>query len=698
MDNKINRNIDSEGKIGQFFKKNKSLVFVLPILFVLIIVLILVYSNQGTNNTKGTKDTGSALTDLSNNEASNSNGSADSTNSNTEDKKADVKVEVLPQKVRTTDQMNYEEYTPSQKDPFEQPMVLSGVLLGDNEEKLAIIESGGKSFVAKEGDTVGKYWNVEKIKEDGAVLSRGGGDSVVRVTLEQNEQEKSIIKNTMNTGNISINVENADLRDVLSAIALGMNTNIILVEQPTRVSFQIKNVSYNTALDYLLRSNGMEYLANGNLTVVGKRETLQKDFFNQMLLTRYDLNFITSEILSRQIDTLGIPIKKITIDENQKSIWVQGTPQSLSKVKELIAMIDIEENSNEEGIHAENIKLVPFELKYITADSFDQFIKQIGINAKTIIIDTNPQKIWVKAKEQELVDIGELAKNVDIEENRTLLVSSKPLELIPYSLEFIHAEELNKLITQIGIDVKALSFPSSPYKIWIDSRSNGITDFEELITKVDKMENGKLPLNITTQKLQYLTADKFKAIIQQLGIPIQVITLGSNTYTVWLSGDERDLLDIKFLLRDIDTKIAQEDSTYFLYELSNISPTDAVSRFQLLNIEYANVYSLNYPLFSKELLIICPTDRKTEITDILKKIDIKGEKIKVPVDYSNNPAGQARLAAREVLVKLTGIPATSFFISNNISRDETPYFVMWVEETPENIRKIRDMVDSIDNP
>jgi type IV pilus assembly protein PilQ len=158
-------------------------------------------------------------------------------------------------------------------------------------------------------------------------------------------------------------------------------------------------------------------------------------------------------------------------------------------------------------------------------------------------------------------------------------------------------------------------------------------------------------------------------------------------------------LDVKFLLREIDTKIAQDDSTYFIYRLANISPDDAVSRFQLLQVDDAKVFALNYPLFSKELLVICPIDRSNEIKDTLKKLDVKGEKIKVPVDYSNSPAGQSRLAARrEVLVKLTGIPATSFFISNNISRDTTPYFVMWVEETPENIKKIRDMIDSIDSP
>lgn len=503
---------------------------------------------------------------------------------------------------------------------------------------------------------------------------------------------------------ISLNVENADLRDVLSAIALGLNVNIILVEQPIRVSFRVNDITYSSALDYLLRSYGMDYLTSGNLIVVGKRETLQKDFFNQMLLTRYDLNYITSETLSKQIDILGIPIQKITIDENPKSIWVQGVPKSLSKVKELVNMIDIKENVLddkvlENGEGGKGIKFVSLDLKYITAQNFDQFIKQIGINVNTIIVDSNPQKIWIKANLQELMDIEELAKNVDIEENYTLMISDKPLELIPYSLEFISAEELTHIISQMDVDVKTITILSNPRKIWLDSRSKDVADFEELILKMDKLENAKLALDLKTQKLQYITANKFKALVQQLEIPVQVITLGSNTYTVWLTGDSKDLLDIKFLLREIDTKLIKEDSSYFLYKLTNISPHDAVDRFQLLKVEDIKVFALNYPLFSKELLVLCPTDRVNESKEYLARLDTKGEKIKLPVDFSNETTGQARLNARkELLVKLTEIPATSFYVSNNVSRTDTPHFVLWVEESPENIKKIKDMIDSIDNP
>jgi Tfp pilus assembly protein PilP len=169
--NKINEIPDPRSKFGQFFKRNKTLVFALPILLVLIVVLIIVYSNLGTDK--------STVADLPDNDITN-NKAIDSTVSKNEDRPVDAKVEILPQKVRTEDQKNEGGNVTSQIDPFEQPMVLSGVLVNDNGDNIAIIESEGKSFVVKEGDTVGKNWKVEEIKEDGVILNNGEKDSFIQ--------------------------------------------------------------------------------------------------------------------------------------------------------------------------------------------------------------------------------------------------------------------------------------------------------------------------------------------------------------------------------------------------------------------------------------------------------------------------------------------------------------------------------------
>ena len=498
---------------------------------------------------------------------------------------------------------------------------------------------------------------------------------------------------------MSITFKNADLRDILSTLALAMNVNIILAEEPVTASFQVKDMSPRTALEYLLKTLGMEYVENGNLIVVGKRETLQRDFMNQMVLSHFNLKFIPSDVVSSQIDVLGIPVKKITIEKNDKAIWIQGTPQSLSKVKELISMIDIiENNPNDETIAEKSISLTPFKLEYIAAETLERLIYEMSIDSRTLIIDANPQTIWVDAIGQALKDVEELIAKVDVVENYAI-ESTLPLELIPYTLNFVSPEELNKIMTEMQIDVKTLYFDSNPNKIWIDSRSKDITDFEELIVKVDLMENTKWPLNIVTQNLKNVTASKLKTVAQEIGIEAQIITLDSSAYTVWLIGDKRDILDVSLLVKELDNNKVNEGSAFFTYNLINMSPADAVTRFSYLGIEDTTVMALNYPFFSKEVLVIGPTDRKNAISELLSNMDKPGQKIRVPVDFSDHVAGQSRLIARrDLLVSLTQIPVSNFYISNNVSKDEKPHYIMWVEETPDNITRIRNMIDTIDAP
>ncbi|SHJ10649.1 hypothetical protein [Thermoclostridium caenicola] len=71
----------------------------------------------------------------------------------------------------------------------------------------------------------------------------------------------------------------------------------------------------------------------------------------------------------------------------------------------------------------------------------------------------------------------------------------------------------------------------------------------------------------------------------------------------------------------------------------------------------------------------------------------------MPIDYSDDASGTYRLEQRlELLVTLTGIPKESFMISRNISRDNNPYFVLILEETPERIKMVEDLIDKLDNP
>lgn len=146
------------------------------------------------------------------------------------------------------------------------------------------------------------------------------------------------------SGQISIDVRQTDLRDVLSALAIKTNTNIVLLEEPTVVTFSVDNVTPMKALELLLQSEGLTYIKEGKLLIVGRAEKLQNNNFADQTLTRFDLVYIRTQQFQPLLTTLGLPVKSIILEANPYVVWIQGIPQDLVKVKELLAAVDQPEN------------------------------------------------------------------------------------------------------------------------------------------------------------------------------------------------------------------------------------------------------------------------------------------------------------------------------------------------------------------
>ncbi len=81
-------------------------------------------------------------------------------------------VEVLPQQKRNyvlDDDRSWATFNPI-NDPFAEPMKLTGVVIGGRGGTMAIIESGGTSYIVSEGDYVDDLWAVLVIRRGTAVL------------------------------------------------------------------------------------------------------------------------------------------------------------------------------------------------------------------------------------------------------------------------------------------------------------------------------------------------------------------------------------------------------------------------------------------------------------------------------------------------------------------------------------------------
>lgn len=430
----------------------------------------------------------------------------------------------------------------------------------------------------------------------------------------------------VNDENISIDMRQADIRDVLSAIAVNMDKNIIFTGEPMSVNFSIQDVNPKTALTYFLNTVGMDYIEDGSTLIVGLRDTLTKDFYTKISLTKFVLKYIDSSVISAQIDALGIPVKKVVLNSNKRVILIQGLPQELGKVNELISMLDKAENVSEE------------------------------------------------------------------------IVASSTL-LTPIKLTYINAEQMNDIIQQMGMD-PGFVIESNPLTLWVYGSNSIINEYKNIQKKVDVPENAlSESVSLTAVKLNYLTVDEIIPILDQLVTETQIISFERSLQTIWLNGSDESIKLATNIIKKFDVKEHINDNIFFVYKTVNITAQELKNRFDKLDLYNVEINYLNYPEFSRSVIVHCPSDFKLYVMNHINKLDVLTEKIKVPVDYSDIPGGMHRLSERRnLLVDLTGIPATSFTITNNVSRDDEYLYIMYLEESSENIKKVKDYVKYLDDP
>jgi type II secretory pathway component GspD/PulD (secretin) len=431
---------------------------------------------------------------------------------------------------------------------------------------------------------------------------------------------------------VSMDIRDADIRDILTSLSVTMKKSIIYTEEPVRLSISVKDVSPMKALELLTFSANMSYIEHDNIILVGKNETINVNFYTMLPITKFDLSYITAEEISKQADKLAIPIRKITMDSTQKRIWAQGSPQALTKMRELVYVLDRAENLDPQEPEAE-LSLLPKELKHIRAQLVNELIAQLGIPCRTVLVEVNPHTIWIDGDDKALSDIDSLIKSVDIAQNQVT-------------------------------------------------------------------EESEAKIEIEAKKLRNITTNRLIPLINGIDVPVEVISIDSSGYNLWMRGEREDINIMNDLINRLDASYSRDDINFFIFTLTNIRASDAAAKLDFIGIENVNAFLPNYPQFSRELLVSCPSDRINDVKNILKKLDVPGEKIKVIVDYSKSPSGKIRLEKRrDLIIALTGVPKECFTVTDNVTRDAgSQHFVLWVEQTPENVELIREVVESIDNP
>ena len=360
---------------------------------------------------------------------------------------------------------------------------------------------------------------------------------------------------------VTIDVRNADLMDVMSALAIKMGINIVMMDsKPQPVTFQAKDISCGKALDLITRTKGLSYMKEGNIIIVGNKDMLPK----YEILTRFEIHFITAAKVKDLIGQLNIPeVTVLTVDANPNAIWVQGNDESLQKVQDLIYAVDTEDNS-EEG---ENLNYREIKTNNISPSRVLEVLNAAGLKVEhyvrlqniLVVFDQNILKRWDQ--------VENLIKDFDFKGAESQTVYTYQLSNIvvgdaeKWLQEFDFAGEI-KIVTPNNYDRfgQQITVICPPYLV---------KQVREALYQLDLPKKAiKVPVMTVNDKSGFYILDAKRSLISELtGIPQSKMHISKNLgtvsepeYVLWVEETPNKIQEIKDMLEEMGSSSTEGTS------------------------------------------------------------------------------------------------------------------------------------------
>ncbi len=144
---------------------------------------------------------------------------------------------------------------------------------------------------------------------------------------------------------VNLDVKNADILDVLKLLANESGQNIVATQNVKgTVTVSLHDVPLSTALDLIVRTNGLDYRKMGNIYVVGTSDDLNHEFGSagqeSTQTVAFPIKYANPQDLGKQLGGV-IPPSSYTIDPRTDTVIVSGTPQIIQSARNFLALTDV---------------------------------------------------------------------------------------------------------------------------------------------------------------------------------------------------------------------------------------------------------------------------------------------------------------------------------------------------------------------
>lgn len=179
------------------------------------------------------------------------------------------------------------------------------------------------------------------------------------VYADANDIRSSIEKDTRV---FSIEVRDAEISDVLRALAQQSGFNIILGEGVEgKISLSFKNIAFKDALEVIIKANGLMYTIQNNVFWVGKKVDLSQEIAMDVVRLSYTDPATVINQLKGTLSANGAAFA----DPRTNSVILRDLPRNIADAKTLIKAIDKQ--------------TVQFQIEARIVEATSSFSRQLGV-------------------------------------------------------------------------------------------------------------------------------------------------------------------------------------------------------------------------------------------------------------------------------------------------------------------------------
>ena len=219
----------------------------------------------------------------------------------------------------------------------------------------SILIEAQSSSLAEQDSGLGQpsLTQTEGTSDTGETMATGSG---VGQSLTASSSEDFLLKNTKFTGEpISIEVNNADIRDVLEFITNESGLNIIFAESVKgSVTLKLREIPWDQAFILILQMKKLGYIKNGDIVIVDTVSAIQSEIKERQALldSKKNLEPLRIQILPINYAKAQEMISKIQVFKSQRG-QIQADPrtnaliitdidENIQRMKALIRSLDVQ--------------------------------------------------------------------------------------------------------------------------------------------------------------------------------------------------------------------------------------------------------------------------------------------------------------------------------------------------------------------